>query len=217
MSKKWSFVARTTLNISEHLKKLEYPTIKETLIPPIVGKEFISDDTRRIFSLPARLGGLGFLDPCSMADLEYESSVAATVSQLTNAIYHQQNFLDIDEKAQSKIMKGVKHKKNEWYKVKELQNTIRNESSASVSKIVDLASEKGASCWSTSLPVPLQRYGFVLNKQQFHDSICLRYNYSIKLAAKVCACGEPYSVNHSLTCKKGGYVTLRHNSLRLAS
>ena len=107
-------------------------------------------------------------------------------------------------------MKGVKHKKNEWYK--ELQNTIRNESSASVSKIIDLASEKGASCWLTSLP--LQRYGFVLNKQQFHDSICLRYNYSIKLAAKVCACGEPYSVNHCLTCKKGGYVTLRHNSLR---
>ena len=211
MSKKWSFVARTTPNISEHLKKLEYH-IKETLIPPIVGKEFISDDTRRIFSLPARLGGLGFHDPCSMADLEYESSLAAT-SQLTNAIYHQQNFLDLDEEAQSKIMKGVKHKKNEWYK--ELQNTIRNESSASVSKIIDLASEKGASCWLTSLP--LQRYGFVLNKQQFHDSICLRYNYSIKLAAKVCACGEPYSVNHCLTCKKGGYVTLRHNSLRLAS
>ena len=70
---------------------------EQTLIPPIVGKEFISDDTRRIFSLPARLGGLGFLDPCSMADFEYESSVAAT-SQLTNAIYHQQNFLDIDEK-----------------------------------------------------------------------------------------------------------------------
>ena len=126
------------------------------------------------------------------------------------SIYHQQNFLDLDEEAQSKIMKGVKHKKNEWYK--ELQNTIRNESSASVSKIIDLASEKGASCWLTSLP--LQRYGFVLNKQQFHDSICLRYNYSIKLAAKVCACGEPYSVNHCLTCKKGGYVTLRHNSLR---
>ena len=30
----------------------------------------------------------------------------------------------------------------------------------------------------------------------------------------MCACGEPYSVNHCLTCKKGGYVTLRHNSLR---
>ena len=42
----------------------------------------------------------------------------------------------------------------------------------------------------------------------------MRYNYAIKLAAKVCACGEPYTVNHCLTCKKGSYVTLRHNSLR---
>ena len=53
-----------------------------------MSKEFISDDTRRMFSLPARvggLGGLGFLDPCSVSDLEYESSVAAT-SQLTNML-----------------------------------------------------------------------------------------------------------------------------------
>ena len=27
-------------------------------------------------------------------------------------------------------------------------------------------------------------------------------------------CGDDYSVNHCMTCKKGGYVTLRHNSLR---
>ena len=35
MSKKWSFVTRTTPNILEHLKRLEYH-IKETLIPAIV-------------------------------------------------------------------------------------------------------------------------------------------------------------------------------------
>ena len=96
--------------------------------------------------MPARLGGLGFLDPCSVADLEYESSVAAT-SQLTNAIYNQQSFLVIDEEKQTETMSRVKHKKNEWYK--ELQNAIRKESSASVSKILELASEKGASCWLT--------------------------------------------------------------------
>ena len=27
-------------------------------------------------------------------------------------------------------------------------------------------------------------------------------------------CGQPYSVNHCLTCKLGGYVILRHNSIR---
>ena len=107
-------------------------------------------------------------------------------------------------------MKEVKHKKTEWYK--EQQNIIKKESSASASKILELASEKGASCWLTSLP--LQKWGFLLNKQEFHDAICLRYNYAIKLAARVCACGQPYSVNHCLTCKPGGYVILRHNSIR---
>ena len=29
-----------------------------------------------------------------------------------------------------------------------------------------------------------------------------------------CVCGEPNTINHALICKKGGYVSLRHNSLR---
>ena len=43
-SKRWSFVSRTTPNIAKHMRKLEY-AIKETLIPDIVGKNHISDDT----------------------------------------------------------------------------------------------------------------------------------------------------------------------------
>ena len=50
------------------MKKLEYE-IKETLILAIVGKNYISDDTRRKFSLPTRLGGLGFLDQCQTCTL----------------------------------------------------------------------------------------------------------------------------------------------------
>ena len=30
----------------------------------------------------------------------------------------------------------------------------------------------------------------------------------------MCLRGELYTVNHCMTCKKGGYVILRHNSLR---
>ena len=54
-----------------------------------------------------------------------------------------------------------KHKKDVWFK--ELQSRIRSEVSESQAKIIDLASEKGASSWLTSLP--LAKYGFVLNKQ----------------------------------------------------
>ena len=77
---------------------------------------------------------------------------------------------------------------------------------------LDLASEKGASSWLTALP--LQSFGYILNKQQFNDALALRYNLNLKNVAKYCACGKPNNVNHLLICKRGGYVGLRHNSLR---
>ena len=30
----------------------------------------------------------------------------------------------------------------------------------------------------------------------------------------MCICGEPSTINHCLTCKLGGYVSLRHDSLK---
>ena len=125
---------------------------------------------RAMFSLPARLGGLGFLDPMSMSDIEYECSLAAT-TQLTNAIFTQQRTLDIDRVALSETLKSVTDKKNSIHKQSLTQ--IKEESSEATIRILDLASEKGASSWLTALP--LKRFGFLLNKQEFHDAICLRY------------------------------------------
>ena len=44
--------------------------------------------------------------------------------------------------------------------------------------------------------------------------MALRYNLKIKDASRKCVCGETTTINHLLVCKKGGYVNLRHNSLR---
>ena len=64
--------------------------------------------------------------------------------------------------------------------------------------------------------LPLQEYGFLLNKQEFQDAICLRYNLTLSSLNKprLCVCGEPTTINHCLTCKLGGYVSLRHDSLK---
>ncbi len=207
-SKKWAFVCRTTPNVSEHMKKLEHH-IKEVLLPAIVGREFISDESRQIFGLPAKYGGLSILNPTFMANIEYECSSLAT-KQLTKAIYNQNSILNIDDEALSDTIKEIKAKKDNLFKSH--LDQIKNECNTAMKRIIELASEKGSSSWLTSLP--LKQYGFRLNKQEFHDAICLRYDMKIKDTARTCVCGETYSVNHCLTCKKGGYVILRHNSLR---
>ena len=53
------------------------------------------------------------------------------------------------------------------------------------------------------------------NKQEFRDdAIALRYNWCIPDIPKFCGCGEKNDIVHILSCNKGGYVSMRHNSLR---
>ena len=72
--------------------------------------------------------------------------------------------------------------------------------------------EKGASNWLTSMPI--REHGFYLNKQEFWDSIKTRYGIPLSRLPSICACGENFNVNHAFTCKRGGFVIIRHNEIR---
>ena len=83
--------------------------------------------------------------------------------------------------------------------------------SESKKRAFSMASEKGSSSWLSALP--LRSLGYCLNKKDFRDSLLLRYNWPIPDVCKHCACGMKNSVDHALSCKKGGYVTFRHDVL----
>ena len=207
-SHRWQFVCRTTPNISAALKDLE-DLIRSKLIPVITGKEFCSDEMRSILRLPARLGGMGFLNPTEEADYEYENSKIAT-AELSKAIFEQQERLVIDNDAEKETLKEIVERKSARLNL--MQDEVKAATTDHMQKIIELSSEKGASIWLTSLP--LKDYGFRLNKQQFSDAICMRYDLRLADVPRSCACGEEYSINHCLTCKKGGFVHVRHNVVR---
>ena len=77
---------------------------------------------------------------------------------------------------------------------------------------MDLASERGASNWLTSLPI--QEFGFCLHKRAFADALALRYGWQPSSTPIHCVCGSSFIVQHVLSCPKGGYPTIRHNELR---
>ncbi len=208
LSKRWNDVCRTTPGISSQLKKLEFK-IRESFIPALLDRVFsCTDMCRRIFALPAREGGLGIHDISETADNEYQYSRRAT-EKLTEAIYNQELEYSIDVEEQRKVKSDISKERVLFYKKK--RSEIVEELNELEKLQLDLASEKGASTWLTALP--LKSFGYLLNKQEFTDAICLRYNLKIKDTAKVCVCGDINTLNHSLICKKGGYVSMRHNSL----
>ena len=76
----------------------------------------------------------------------------------------------------------------------------------------DLAQKKGASNWLTALP--LQNENFHLSKREFFDVIATRYRWSMKYLPVTCACSKAFTIDHALSCPKGGFVYQRHNELR---
>ena len=54
----------------------------------------------------------------------------------------------------------------------------------------------------------------MLSKQEFWDLVSIRYGWPLSRIPKTCACGSNFNIAHALTCKKGGFITLRHNRLR---
>ena len=82
----------------------------------------------------------------------------------------------------------------------------------SLKKTKELASEKGASSWLTTLPIT--DHCFRLHKGAFCDALCLRYNYSAPLLPSSCVCGSSFQVDHALSCHCGGFPSIRHNKLR---
>ena len=79
-------------------------------------------------------------------------------------------------------------------------------------RVLKLAQESGAGAWLTALPI--QKLGYTLNKQEFRDSICLRYGWNIPNTPSYCQCGTKNDIDHALSCQLGGYVIMRHNRVR---
>ena len=89
---------------------------------------------------------------------------------------------------------------------------IREVAPQKVQRALDLAAEKGSSVWLTVLP--LREMGFNLNKREFRDAIKLRYDWPVDDIPSTCVCGDIFTVDHAMICKRGGFITQRHNEMR---
>ena len=173
-SRRWQFVCRTTPGISEVMVNLE-TLIRKKLLPAILGCDHISDQLRVILQLPARMGGMGFLNPSLEADSELSNSKDIT-AQLVEFIYQQKDQMEIDASRQEDVMKEMRRMKEE--RQKNLEVMVHSVIDEKMKRLLQLSAEKGASAWLTSLP--LKSHGFHLNKQQFHDAVCMRFDLKNK-------------------------------------
>ena len=206
---KWSYLSRTTPNINSSLQPLE-TTIRTKLIPALTGRAPPNDTERELLALPARLGGLALANPVKLAEIGFyaSSKITAPLSQeiMSQTLRYPDTIIDRQIKE-----KTVTHQER-----RQLSNWLAQSSheslTPSLKRSMDLAQEKGASSWLTSLPI--KEFGFSLHKGAFRDALALRYNWEPSHLPAKCDCGKTFTVEHALTCPKGGLPTVRHNEIR---
>ena len=146
----------------------------------------------------------------TMSSEEFDASTKIT-QNLTEIIVNQENdFSNYNQEEVQKRVKDVKSRKERMMEdeLRQIEKVVDERTK----RILALAQEKGSGAWLTALPI--QALGYTLNKQEFRDSICLRYGWNIPNTPNFCQCGEKNNIDHTLKCKKGGYVALRHNRVR---
>ena len=207
ISHRWAYVQRTIPDIDHIFQPLE-TSIRETFIPALIGRK-ISDIERRILALPVRFGGLGIADP-TKASFEYIASTTITAN-LTKIIFNQEeDFKNYNNDQVNKNIAEIKSLKESRLKeeFEEIYKLVDNK----MKRVLNLCQEKGSGEWLSTLPI--QSLGYTLNKQEFRDSVCLRYGWNIPNTSSYCQCKAENNVDHALNCKLGGYVGMRHNRVR---
>ena len=59
-----------------------------------------------------------------------------------------------------------------------------------------------------------EEHGFSLHKGAIRDAIALTYGWLPTNTPSNCSCGHSFTIQHALSCPKGGYPSIRHNELR---
>ena len=185
-----------------------HEVIHDTLLPTLFGQvhEPLPDKLRDFVSLTPTQGGLGIPVLREEAPQQHAASKLITTPHVQSIIAQSTSLPESAEdlkKQQRSLKEAITRSKIE---------NIDAELPSDLLPHVTQARDKGASSWLNALP--LKDQGLVLNKQEFRDSLRLRYNLPLVDLPSHCTCGSAFSVNHALSCKKGGFVAQRHDNLR---
>ena len=203
---RWTYYYRTLPDIQDLLKPLE-DAIANVFLPALL-EHNCSPIEREILALPVRKGGIGVANPCNEAQLEYQASRKIT-APLVKRIELQMHEIPDDSEIQ--VLKQDVRKEKSGVLSERVESVVEN-ASPKMKRMIELASEKGASSWLTV--IPMSEMDFTLNKREFRDALKLRYNWPIKDNPTRCACGDFFNIDHAMICKQGGFIIQRHNELR---
>ena len=172
------------------------------LIPGLTDRPPPNDEERNLFALPARHGGIALSNPTANTDLAFSASITIA-GPLKDAILFQSKDYSYDVwSSQLPAISSDVHQLRRQQS-KQQADAMKQILPDSTKRTMDLASDKGASSWLTTLRS--EEYGFTLHKGAFHNALALRYGWHPSHVPFNCSCGSTFSVEHTLSCNRGDF------------
>ena len=202
-------IMRTVPEISAVLKPLDKAI--DNFITVLFQGYLFNEDERALLSLPARLGGMGFIIPSETCRQQIKipnkslqlppkkgnmvkTSLVATIKKPPKL---KPTSRTTKERMTQDQLEDLKYKITSRSKLRSIQAS---------------ANENGASIWLTVLPI--KQNGFFLDKKAFWDATRIRYVMPLERIPTSYECGCPFDIQHAFSCPKGGFVITRHNEIR---
>jgi hypothetical protein len=204
----WQYVQRVTPNIDQAFAPLE-TAIAEIFLPALLDSSVQeAAQLRSLIALPVRFGGLGIPDPTTTGAACLSASTDAT-SLLTDSLVHNAPFCAQEHRHTAASSRAFS---------KSYQNNHHNHTLGTIlstatpfdKRRIKRSSTTGA--WLTTLPNLLN--GSDLSADEFRDGVRLRLGLKpTALPSRCDGCGERFTTEHAMSCRKGGLIIHRHNDL----
>jgi hypothetical protein len=204
----WQYVQRVTPHLNQAFAPLEL-AIAQTFLPALLNCTIDeAAHLRPLIALPVRQGGLGILDPTKTSDHCYSASTAIT-SLLTDSLVNNKPLCAMEHRRTAAI--GRQDAKTHLRLTNEdVLFTILAAAKPMEKRRITRSADTGA--WLTTLPTLLN--GSDLSADEFRDGARLRLGLTPTALPPQCdGCGERFTTDHAMSCRKGGLIIHRHNDL----
>jgi hypothetical protein len=204
----WQYLQRVTPNIDQAFAPVE-AAITQVFLPALFDATVTEIETLRpLLALPVRQGGLGIPDPtttgaaCFLASTEITSLLK---DSLINGIP-----LCAQEHRKTAASNRINAKTRQTESKEDALATILQNAPPLTKRRIKRSKTTGA--WLTTLPNRLN--GSDLSAEEFRDGLRLRYGLLPTAMPPHCdGCGERFTTEHAMSCRKGGLILHRHNDM----
>ena len=177
---KFTYYLRTIESFEEYVDPIE-EVIHTSFLPSLFGRaEPLPEELKELVSLSPAQGGIGIPDLKRESLEQFNASLDIRTPHVNSIVTQSSTIPARELMEERKCEINAKRRAAAKSRIDRIDESL----SPDLLQAVQQTRDKGSSSWLNAIPI--KEHGLALNKQQFRDSLCLRYNLPLPNLELLC-------------------------------